>query len=106
MLITVFFPLAKTFAVQAEQSITQSWALCNVSKPFRKAHYLVGHKTVEWEHGPYVWGLQLTQVTQDGHVTQNAAVHSPGKRATTREGQVARRHAVIQTGYLEHAMQD
>lgn len=61
--------------------------------------YLIRHKTVQRKHHPYVWGLQLAQVTQYGHVTQDAAVYSPGKVTATDEGKAARPHSAMQTRY-------
>lgn len=79
--IRVFIPLLRNTC--SRNRIAHHFKLCSLHNPLashpKKLLYLIRHQAVQWEHSPNVWALQVPQVSQDGHVTQDAAVHSPGR---------------------------
>lgn len=78
--------------VQREQNCPHATA----PSPAKPPVYLIRRKAVQWKHGADVWGLQLAQVAQHGHVPQDAAVHSPGK--PPQHVKARQLHSTIPTG--------
>lgn len=100
--IRAFVPLLRNIC--SRNRIAHHFKLGSVHIPRgKKLLYLIWHQAVQREHCPNVRALQVPQVSQDGHVTQDAAVHSP-ERTTPCQGQhvvlLFRPHRAHSASYL------